>query len=118
MVLTTAPPQPGDSQVVGRVSLNNIVMGVFRNTAVGYWLDGDHQGRGLATEAVNFSCLEAARLGLHRVEACTLVHNTASQKVLLRCGFEPFGLAPRYLHIVGQWQDHQLFQRILHDDPL
>lgn len=25
-------------------------------------------------------------------------------------------MAPRYLHIGGEWRDHRLFQRILHDD--
>ena len=28
-------------------------------------------------------------------------------------GFERIGLAPQYLKIAGQWQDHELFQRIL-----
>jgi ribosomal-protein-alanine N-acetyltransferase len=26
-------------------------------------------------------------------------------------------MAPRYLHIDGQWRDHRMFQRILHDGP-
>ena len=105
-------------RIVGRVNLNNIVMGVLRSGAIGYWVDADHLGKGLATRAVEFACTEALGLGLHRVEAGTLVHNTASQRVLLRCGFEPYGLAPRFLFIAGSWQDHRLYQRILHDNPL
>ena len=105
-------------RIVGRVNLNNIVMGVLRSGAIGYWVDADHLGKGLATRAVEFACAEALGLGLHRVEAGTLVHNTASQRVLLRCGFEPYGLAPRFLFIAGSWQDHRLYQRILHDNPL
>jgi ribosomal-protein-alanine N-acetyltransferase len=27
-------------------------------------------------------------------------------------------MAPKFLFINGAWQDHRLFQRILHDDPL
>ncbi|MGH3421007.1 MAG: GNAT family N-acetyltransferase, partial [Streptosporangiaceae bacterium] len=49
-------------------------------------------------------------LDLHRVEAGTLTHNIGSQKVLQRNGFERFGLAPSYLRIAGEWQDHILFQ--------
>ena len=49
-------------------------------------------------------------LGLHRVEAGTLVHNRASQRVLERNGFVRYGLAPQYLRIAGRWQDHVLFQ--------
>jgi ribosomal-protein-alanine N-acetyltransferase len=105
-------------QVVGRVNLNNIVMGVLRSASVGYWVDAEHLGRGLASGAVEFACAEAQGLGLHRVEAGTLVQNTASQAVLARCGFELYGMAPRFLFIDGQWQDHRLYQRILHDSPL
>jgi len=105
-------------RIVGRVNLNNIVMGVLRSGALGYWVDADHLGRGLATGAVEFACAEALRRGLHRVEAGTLVHNTVSQRVLVKCGFELYGLAPRFLFIAGSWQDHRLYQRILHDDPL
>jgi ribosomal-protein-alanine N-acetyltransferase len=56
--------------------------------------------------------------GLHRLEGGTLLHNEASQRVLLRSGFEFFGIAPKLLFIAGAWQDHRLYQRILHDDPL
>jgi [ribosomal protein S5]-alanine N-acetyltransferase len=105
-------------RIVGRVNLNNIVMGVLRSGAIGYWVDAEHIGRGLATGAVEFACAEAQRRGLHRVEASTLVHNTASQGVLVKCGFELYGLAPRFLFIAGSWQGHRLYQRILHDDPL
>lgn len=47
-----------------------------------------------------------------------MVDNAASQRVLAKCGFEEFGLAPRYLHIDGEWRDHRLFQRVLHDGPV
>jgi ribosomal-protein-alanine N-acetyltransferase len=51
-------------------------------------------------------------LGLHRVEAGTLVHDAGSQRVLERNGFTRYGLAPQYLRIAGRWQDHVLFQRL------
>ncbi len=105
-------------RVVGRVNLNNIVMGVLRSASVGYWVDAGHLGRGLATGAVEFACAQARRRGLHRVEAGTMLDNVASQRVLERSGFEEYGLAPRFLFLRGGWQDHRLFQRILHDDPV
>lgn len=105
-------------EIVGRMNLNNIVRAAFWSGALGYWVDGAHQGRGLATAAVEMACAEAKVRGLHRVEAATLVHNAPSQRVLLKCGFERYGLAPRYLFIDGAWQDHVLFQRILHEDPI
>ena len=78
--------------------------------------DGASNGRGLATSAVR-EILRMSRdeLDLHRVQAVTLPHNAASQRVLERNGFERIGFAPRYLRIAGRWQDHDLFQAILHD---
>ena len=104
--------------LVGRVNLNNIVRGVFQSASVGYWVDCQHTGRGVARAAVGHALRRATELGLHRVEAGTLVHNLASQAVLKRCGFEQYGAAADYLFIAGDWRDHLLFQRILHDDPI
>jgi ribosomal-protein-alanine N-acetyltransferase len=105
-------------EVVGRINLNNIVMGVLRSASVGYWVDHEHLGRGLARGAVEHAAVRAREHGLHRLEGGTMLHNEASQRVLLRCGFEFYGVAPRFLFIAGAWQDHRLYQRILHDDPL
>lgn len=104
--------------VVGRVNLNNVVRGVLSSAAVGYWVDQDHLRRGLASAAVEHACAEALAMGLHRVEAGTMLANVASQGVLRRAGFEHYGTAPKFLFIAGAWQDHYLYQRILHDDPL
>ncbi|MEE4489328.1 GNAT family protein [Streptomyces sp. NPDC050529] len=106
-------------RAVGAFNLNGMVLGPFRSATLGYWVDVDFAGRGLATAAVRLIC-ELARdeLRLHRVEAGTVLDNAASQRVLAKCGFEEFGLAPRYLHINGEWRDHRLFQRILHDGPV
>jgi ribosomal-protein-alanine N-acetyltransferase len=35
--------------------------------------------------------------------------NVASLRVVEKLGFTRIGLAPRYLHIDGQWRDHLLF---------
>ncbi|MEV4667349.1 GNAT family N-acetyltransferase [Microbacterium sp. LWO12-1.2] len=105
-----------DGEIRGRVNLNNIVRGAFCSADLGYWVESTRQGRGLATRAVELALRHARQdLMLHRVQAATLVHNTASQRVLAANGFEQIGLAPRYLLIAGAWQDHILFQRLLED---
>lgn len=106
-----------DDDVVGRVNLSNLILGVLRSCSVGYWVDRDHLGRGLAVALVEHACAGAVGLGMHRVEAGTLRHNAASQSALRKAGFEHYGMAPRMLFIAGRWQDHDLFQRVLHDDP-
>jgi ribosomal-protein-alanine N-acetyltransferase len=107
-----------DGDIDGRVSLNNLVRGVLASAAVGYWVDHRHTRRGLASALVEHACAEALTMGLHRVEAGTMLHNIASQRVLLRTGFSRYGTAPQFLFIGGAWQDHHLYQRILHDNPL
>lgn len=97
--------------VIGRINLNTVVRGAFQSCSLGYWIRSSANGRGHATAAAAAMLRVAfADLGLHRVEAGTLVHNAASQRVLERNGFTRFGLAPQYLRIAGRWQDHVLFQ--------
>ncbi len=106
-----------DGRPAGRVNLNNVVRGAFDSADLGYWVDERHQGRGVATAAVR-AVLDVAfgELGLHRVQAGTLLHNHASRRVLAKNGFAEIGLAPRYIRIAGRWQDHVLHQRLV-DDP-
>jgi ribosomal-protein-alanine N-acetyltransferase len=102
--------------IVGSFTLSAIVAGPFRSCNLGYWVDGALNGRGLATAAVRLICrLADTELSLHRIQAGTLLDNAGSQRVLIKSGFESFGVAPRYLHIAGRWQDVRLFQRILND---
>jgi ribosomal-protein-alanine N-acetyltransferase len=106
-----------DGRIVGGILLNSIVRGpYFRSCSFGYWVARSATGRGVATEAVRLAKQVAFEgLELKRVQAETLPGNVASQKVLLRNGFEPIGMAPAYLKIAGKWQDHLLFQ-VLNSD--
>ncbi|KUL40604.1 GNAT family N-acetyltransferase [Actinoplanes awajinensis] len=100
-----------DGEIAGRVNLNNIVRGPFQSSSLGYWVAADRAGRGLATAAVaQILRLAFTDYALHRVEAGTILSNVRSQRVLEKNGFQRFGLAPRYLQIAGEWQDHYLFQ--------
>jgi ribosomal-protein-alanine N-acetyltransferase len=106
-----------DDRIVGRINLNDIVRGPFLNAHLGYWVGRADNGRGVATAAVRHMVGVAFQEeGLHRVQAGTLRHNAASQKVLQRNGFIRFGVAERYLRIAGRWADHVLFQRLADDD--
>ena len=105
-----------DGAVSGRINLNDIVRGCFQSCHLGYWLGAASNGRGLATAAVReLVGIAFGELGLHRVQAATLVHNARSQRVLARNGFTRIGVAPGYLRIAGRWQDHTLYQRLSGD---
>jgi len=107
-----------DGALVGRANIQNIVRGTMHGGTLGYWIDRNHLRRGLAKAAVDFLEEEALGLGLHRLDAGTMVENVASQRVLEACGYERYGLAPKLLFINGAWRDHVLFQKLLHDEPL
>jgi len=108
-----------DGDIAGRANIQNIVRGTMQGGTLGYWVDQDHLRRGVARGAVEFLGQQAEHeLGLHRLEAGTMVENVASQRVLEACGYERYGLAPRLLFLGGAWRDHLLFHKILHDRPL
>jgi [ribosomal protein S5]-alanine N-acetyltransferase len=97
--------------IAGTISLSNVSLGAFRSANVGYWVDAARNGRGLASRAVAAVAAHAFDvIGLHRLEAGTLVDNVGSQRVLEKNGFERIGLARSYLLIDGAWRDHILFQ--------
>jgi ribosomal-protein-alanine N-acetyltransferase len=102
-----------DEHVVGRLNINDIVRGAFQSAHLGYWVAQAANGRGVATAAVGAAVrLAFTELRLHRLQADTLLHNVASQRVLAHNGFTRIGIAPQYLRIAGRWQDNVLHQRI------
>jgi ribosomal-protein-alanine N-acetyltransferase len=100
----------GTGILVGRISLGGISRGALQNAYLGYGVDINHSGRGIATQAVKLAVKVAfEELGLHRVQAAVVPENTASARVLEKAGFREEGLARRYLFLDGQWKDHRMF---------
>lgn len=86
---------------------------------LGYSIHPDHHGRGLATAAVRAALppvFDPAGLALERLEAVAAVENTASRRVLEKCGFTFEGIARGYLILSGVRVDHARYAR-LHTDP-
>lgn len=103
-------------ELIGKVRISNIIPGSFRNATIGYALSKDYLNHGYMSEAVGLVCRYAFEdLGLHRLEASTLLDNIPSQHVLLNNGFQCLGLNPRYLQINGTWQDHYTYYLLKED---
>jgi ribosomal-protein-alanine N-acetyltransferase len=102
-----------NDKLIGKIQLSNIVTGVFRSAFVGYSIDEDEQGNGYMKEALKLILRYSFdELGLHRLEASTLVDNLKSQNVLKACGFKEIGINEKYLFINGKWRDHITFYKV------
>jgi ribosomal-protein-alanine N-acetyltransferase len=103
-------PRGNEDRIIGRVALGGVLLGAFQNAYLGYWIDSEHQGRGLMTEAVRATTMFAFRAAaLHRVQAAVMPRNTTSQRLLDKVGYRREGMALRYLCIAGAWEDHVVF---------
>lgn len=97
-------------EMIGRVALGNVVWAAWQNATLGYFVAREHNGRGVATEAVANACRFAfTQVHLHRVQAGVMPRNTGSIRVLEKVGFRHEGFSPRYLSINGAWEDHEMF---------
>lgn len=86
----------GDNKVIGRIDLGGFVKKSMAELS--YYLSPDCWGKGYATEAVK----EVTRFGfddlkLHRIQACVMLENISSLKVLKRVGFSKEGILKKYI---------------------
>jgi ribosomal-protein-alanine N-acetyltransferase len=104
-----------DGVVVGQVSVGGVLAQPhLRRGSVSYWVGTVAQGQGHAGRAVGLVLrVMAEELGLRRAEASTDLENVASQRVLRRNGFSPYGVAHSSILLRGSWRDALLWERLL-----
>jgi ribosomal-protein-alanine N-acetyltransferase len=103
-----------DDEVIGRVTVQNILRHAWQKAELGYWVAYPHQGHGHATRAVGLAVqLMTGDLGLHRAEAFTDIDNVSSQRVLRNNGFAPCGFLRSRMFTAGIWHDNILWERLL-----
>jgi len=96
--------------LVGRISLDNIVRGAWQNATIGYFVDESHNGHGIGTIAVrNAVAFGFEEIRLHRLQAGVMPRNVASIRILEKVGFRYEGTSPRYLQINSVWEDHNMY---------
>ncbi|MHB8796056.1 MAG: GNAT family N-acetyltransferase [Candidatus Nanopelagicales bacterium] len=97
-------------RLVGQVTVGGISWGSLRAAYVGYWVDREVAGRGIAPTAVAMACDHCFDvLRLHRIEINIRPENAASLRVVEKLGLRREGERAAYLHINGQWRDHVTF---------
>jgi [ribosomal protein S5]-alanine N-acetyltransferase len=101
---------PGQaSRFVGQVTVAGIARGSAGWAQVGYWIDPKWAGRGIIPTAVALAVDHCFAIGLHRVEIAIRPDNTNSLAVVRKLGFRLEGRRDRYMHVAGQWRDHDVF---------
>ena len=94
-------------QLVGQLTLGNIVRRAFCSAYAGYWVDSRVAGRGIIPTALALVVDHAfGSGGLHRIEVNIRPDNLASRRVVEKLGFRQEAYHHRYLHIDGDWRDH------------
>ena len=105
-----------DGQVVGGVTLSNLRRQPAQAATLGYWVGDVYARQGYMTEALTAVREHAFNaLDLSRLEAACLPDNTASRRLLERCGFKYEGVAQAYLQIDGRWRNHVLYAGLRND---
>ncbi len=109
-LITAWTPGFREPVIVGQLTVSSIVWGSAMMATLGYWVDKDRAGQGIAPTAVALAtdyCFQT--LGLHRMEINIRPENGPSLRVVEKLGFRDEGYRPRFLHINGQWADHRTF---------
>jgi RimJ/RimL family protein N-acetyltransferase len=99
-----------DGEIVGSISIEKKTDIYIKDSEIGYMLMPEYQGRGIMTEAVSGICEIGFReLDIERITGYVFATNTASQKVLLKNGFELEGLMKRAVYKDGNISDLHIY---------
>ena len=99
-----------NGELVGQINVSGITWGSMCSASIGYWVSERVAGQGFTPRAVALVTDYCFReLGLHRIEICIRPENAASLRVVEKLGFRFEGRRERYIHIAGDWRDHDCF---------
>ena len=108
-----------DERIVGQLTVSSIQYGAVSSASLGYWVARDVAGRGVTPTAVALATDHCfGPLGLHRMEICIRPENAPSLRVVEKLGFRYEGRRLRYIHIDGDWRDHDCFALVREEVPM
>ncbi len=112
------PPGARRPVFAGQVTVSGIMRGSACWAQVGYWIDPAWAGRGIIPTAVALACDHCFDvLRLHRIEIAIRPENTNSLAVVRKLGFRYEGRRARYMHVDGDWRDHDMFVLTAEEAP-
>lgn len=87
-----------------------------KNSAIGYWLDGAHEGKGIMTAACRAMLSEAfSNLGLHRIEIRCATWNHRSSAIPKRLEFVEEGILKEAEWVHDRWLDLRVYSMLAQD---
>jgi len=105
-------------RLMGQVTIGGIALGSLRSAYIGYWISQDAAGLGLMPKAVAMVTDHAFdSLRLHRLEINIRPENASSRRVAEKLGYREEGFRRNYLHIEGQWRDHNSYVMLADERP-
>jgi RimJ/RimL family protein N-acetyltransferase len=97
-------------RAIGGVGLDGLIIGQSHRAEIGYWLAKPFWGRGIMTAAAKAVCQHAfENLGIVKVQAHVFSFNTASARVLEKCGFELEGYLRKQFVKDGRYIDAKVY---------
>ncbi|MBC01862.1 MAG: hypothetical protein CMJ34_00975 [Phycisphaerae bacterium] len=114
-------PGSGDWAIIAIIEDQPTIVGVIglheldrahRRTAIGYWIAGDHEGRGFITRAGSAVIDHLFAVGFHRIELRVATDNDRSLAVAERLGLRFEGVSRGVEHLNGRWIDHAVHARL------
>ena len=97
-----------DTALAGAVNISNIVRESLSSAFLGFYAFEPHANQGFMKAGLRLVLARAfGDLALHRVEANIQPENHASIALVRACAFRKEGFSPKYLHVAGQWRDHE-----------
>jgi len=82
----------------------------YRHTAeIALYLDADHQGQHLGTQAVDWVAMQAPRLGITSVISRIFGHNQASRHLFEKAGYAHWGHLPAIADMTGFTADLEVY---------
>lgn len=103
--------------LAGQLTISGITHGSASWAQAGYWVDQRWAGRGIIPTALALAVDHCFfTLHLHRMEVGIRPENVRSLRVVEKLGFRHEGSRARYMHVDGDWRDHEMFA--LHADEV
>ncbi len=93
-----------DGRIAGVIGLR--IDTLSNGGEVGYWIDRDHEGRGIMTRAcIRFFEFAFEEMGMHRMELHAAAENSRSRAIAERLGMTQEGVARDGIRVPAGYQD-------------